>query len=109
MLVHSLSANKDGTLSLPDGVEVPFRLIRPDDVPAMRRFHGRLSEPIGHTMVMYWETEDPQRTLREIADSQDEFGKEFRRLIETAAPTIDLGQEQPLSNQLLFEWQESYR
>lgn len=65
--------------------------------------------PIGHTMVVYWETEDPQRTLREIADSQDEFGKEFRRLIETAAPTIDLGQEQPLSNQLLFEWQESYR
>lgn len=63
--------------------------------------------PIGHTLVVYWETKDPQRTLREIADSQDEFGKDFRRLIETAAPAIDLGQKQPLSNELLFEWQKS--
>ncbi len=63
--------------------------------------------PIGHAIVVYWETEDPQRTLREIADSQDEFDKDFRRLIETAAPAIDLGQEQPLSNELLFEWQGS--
>jgi GNAT superfamily N-acetyltransferase len=37
--------NKDGTLSLPGGGgDVPFRLIRPDDVPALQRFHGRLSE-----------------------------------------------------------------
>ncbi len=64
--------------------------------------------PIGHAIVVYWETVDPQRTLRDIADSQDEFDKNFRRLIETAAPAIDLGQEeQPLSNELLFEWQES--
>ena len=39
-----MSTNTDGTLSLPGGVEVPFRLIRPDDVPALQRFHGRLSE-----------------------------------------------------------------
>ena len=39
---------KDGTLSLPSGVEVPFRLIRPDDVPALRRFHTRLSEKSIH-------------------------------------------------------------
>jgi hypothetical protein len=63
--------------------------------------------PIGHAIVVYWETEDPQRTFREIADSQDEFDKDFRRLIETAAPALDLGQEQPLSNELLFEWQGS--
>ncbi len=42
--VHGLRTNKDGTLGLPGGVDVPFRLIRPDDVPALRRFHGRLSE-----------------------------------------------------------------
>ena len=63
--------------------------------------------PIGASMIVYWETDDPQRTLREIADSQDEFDKDFRRLIETAAPAIDLGQNQPLSNELLFEWQPS--
>ena len=63
--------------------------------------------PIGYAIVVYWETDDPQRTLREIADSQDEFDKDFRRLIETAAPAVDFGQKQPLSNELLFEWQAS--
>jgi len=60
--------------------------------------------PIGQAIVVYWETEDPQRTLREMADSQDEFDKRFRQLIETAAPAIDLTKAQPLSNELLFEW-----
>jgi RimJ/RimL family protein N-acetyltransferase len=35
---------RDGTLSLPNGVNVPFRTIQPDDVPTLRRFHERLSE-----------------------------------------------------------------
>src|SRR5215210_3918872 len=35
---------KDETLSLSSGVDVPFRLIQPDDVSALQRFHGRLSE-----------------------------------------------------------------
>jgi hypothetical protein len=61
--------------------------------------------PIGHTVIVYWETEDPQRTLREIAESQDEFDSRFRQMIETAAPAIDLTKEQPLSNELLFMWQ----
>ena len=60
--------------------------------------------PIGHSIIVYWETEDPQRTLRDMADSQDEFDKTFRQVIETAAPAIDLTEEQPLSNELLFEW-----
>lgn len=63
--------------------------------------------PIGHAIVVYWETEDPQRTLREIADSQDEFDKRFIELIRTAAPGINLSDEQPLSNELLFTWQAS--
>ncbi len=33
--------------------------------------------PIEASIIVYWETDDPQRTLREIADSQDEFGKNF--------------------------------
>jgi GNAT superfamily N-acetyltransferase len=35
---------KDQTISLPNGTDVPFRVLRPDDVPALQRFHGRLSE-----------------------------------------------------------------
>lgn len=60
--------------------------------------------PIGQTMIVYWETEDPQRTLRQIADSQDEFDKQFKELIESSAPAVDLSKEQPLSNELLFRW-----
>jgi len=33
-----------GTITLPEGVDVPVRTIRPDDVPALQRFHSRLSE-----------------------------------------------------------------
>src|SRR5918994_7205625 len=39
-----MSTNKNGTINLPSGVDVPFRLIQPDDVPALQRFHRRLSE-----------------------------------------------------------------
>ncbi len=63
--------------------------------------------PIGQAIIVYWETEDPQRTLREMADSQDEFDKRFRQLIKTAALAIDLTKEQPLSNELLFTWRAS--
>ena len=31
-------------LTLPDGYDIPFRPIDPDDVPALHRFHSRLSE-----------------------------------------------------------------
>ena len=57
-------------------------------------------------MIVYWETEDPQRTLREIADSQDEIDKRFKQVVENAAPALDLSQENPLSNELLFEWHQ---
>jgi hypothetical protein len=38
----------------------------------------------------------PQCTLREIVDSQDEFDKQFKELIRTAAPAIDSSSEKPL-------------
>src|SRR5919199_4550393 len=61
--------------------------------------------PIGQAVIVYWETEDPQQTLREMANAQDEFDRMFRQFIETAAPAIDLSKEQPLSSELLFTWQ----
>jgi hypothetical protein len=62
--------------------------------------------PIGQSMIVYWETEDPQRTLREMVNSQDEFDEEFRQMIENAAPAVDFSKENPLSTELLFEWQQ---
>jgi hypothetical protein len=62
--------------------------------------------PIGASIIVYWDTEDPQRTLREMATTQDEVDQKFRQVIENAAPAIDLSQENPLSNELLFEWQQ---
>ena len=35
---------EDGTLSLPGGTVISFRTIRPDDVDALQRFHGRLGQ-----------------------------------------------------------------
>ena len=35
---------KDQTLTLPSGVEIPFRVVRPDDAPSLQRLHGRCSE-----------------------------------------------------------------
>src|SRR4028119_334255 len=42
--------------------------------------------PIGQALVVYWDTEDPQRTLRDIADAQGEFGEQVKQLVQRAAP-----------------------
>lgn len=39
-----MGARKDGTLSLPNSANVTFRVIEPDDVPALQRFLERLSD-----------------------------------------------------------------
>ena len=62
--------------------------------------------PIGQALVVYWETEDPQRTLRQLADSQDEVVERFRDLIMSAAPALDLSAEHPITSELLFSWPE---
>jgi RimJ/RimL family protein N-acetyltransferase len=36
--------NKDQTLTLPSGVEIPFRVVRVEDAPALQRLHARCSE-----------------------------------------------------------------
>ncbi len=61
--------------------------------------------PKGASIIVYLETDDPQHTLREIANSQDEVDKRCKQVVENAAPALDLSQENPLSNELLFEWQ----
>jgi hypothetical protein len=60
--------------------------------------------PIGQAVVVYWETEDPQRALRAMADSQDEVDNMLKQFIETTAPAIDLTKKHPLSNELILEW-----
>jgi hypothetical protein len=35
--------NKDQILTLPSGVEIPFRVVRPDDAPTLQRLHARCS------------------------------------------------------------------
>lgn len=62
--------------------------------------------PIGASIIVYWKTEDHQRTLREIVASQDEVDKRFKQVVENAAPALDLSQENPLFNELLFEWHQ---
>src|SRR5829696_991468 len=36
--------NEDQTLTLFSGVAIPFRIVRPDDAPALQRLHARCSE-----------------------------------------------------------------
>ena len=43
-----MAATKDQTFSLPDGVEVPFRAVRPEDAPDLQRVHARCSERTIH-------------------------------------------------------------
>src|ERR671920_475911 len=35
---------EDQTLTLPSGAQIPFRVVRPDDAPALQRLHGRCGE-----------------------------------------------------------------
>src|SRR3712207_1715016 len=49
--------------------------------------------PVGASMIVYWETDDPQRTLREIADSQDEVDRRFKELIENRSEERRVGKE----------------
>ena len=35
---------KDQTLTLPSGAQIPFRVVRPDDAPALQRLYARCSE-----------------------------------------------------------------
>jgi len=100
-LVRGLGEEVSGTGGLGEGYEESRKRlgIRGEKVWVQ-------GTPIGSSVIVYWETDDPQRTLREIADSQDEFDKRFKQVLENAAPALDLSKENPLSNELLFEWHQ---
>ena len=51
------------------------------------------STSIGDMMIVYWESDDPQYVLREIAASQDQFDDRFRQFIQSVTPAIDLSRE----------------
>src|SRR5829696_4855805 len=46
MVPHSQNNEheNEGTIGLPSGYDVPFRLVQPSDAPALQRFLGRCSE-----------------------------------------------------------------
>ena len=41
---HNDEQENEGTLGLPIGYDVPFRIVQPSDAPALQRFLGRCSE-----------------------------------------------------------------
>ena len=68
--------NKDQTLALPSGVEIPFRVVRPEDAPALQRAIGRCSE---RTIYLRFfgsleELSDEKARYFASTDSVDHFG-----------------------------------
>ena len=67
---------KDQTLTLPSAVEIPFRVVRPDDAPALQRLHSRCSERtiylrfFGSMKVL----SDEKARYFASTDSSDHFG-----------------------------------
>ena len=98
-LVRSIAEMVSGSGELREGYEQSRKMLGINEEKVWLQ-----RTPIGNSIIVYWETEDPQRTLREIADSQDEIDKRFKQVVENAAPALDLSQENPLSNELLFEF-----
>jgi len=100
-LVRSIAEMVSGSGELREGYETSRKMLGISEEKVWLQ-----RTPIGQSIIVYWETEDPQRTLREMANSQAEADKLFRQVIENAAPSIDLSKENPLSNELLFQWQQ---
>jgi hypothetical protein len=60
--------------------------------------------PMGEIALVYWEVEDPQRALQEMAESQDQFDAWFRQFIQNVHG-VDIAGDQPPSSELVFDWQ----
>jgi hypothetical protein len=60
--------------------------------------------PMGDMAIVYWEAENPQRILEQMAQSQDQFDEWFRQYIQNAHG-LDITQDQPATNELVFDWQ----
>ena len=62
--------------------------------------------PMGEIVLVYWEVEDPQRALRQMAESQDQFDSWFRQFIQNVHG-VDIAGGPPPSSELVFDWQAS--
>jgi RimJ/RimL family protein N-acetyltransferase len=67
---------EDQTLTLPCGVEISFRVVRPEDAPALQRLHARCSE---RTIYLRFfgsmkKLSDEQARYFASTDGQDHFG-----------------------------------
>ena len=60
--------------------------------------------PMGDMVIIYWEAENPQRILEQMAQSQDQFDEWFRQFIQSTHG-VDITQERPPASELVFEWQ----
>lgn len=60
--------------------------------------------PLGDMAIIYWEAENPQRALEEMARSQDEFDTRFRQFLQETHG-VDVTQEQAPISDLVFDWQ----
>jgi GNAT superfamily N-acetyltransferase len=56
-----------GDLTLPDGVAVPVRAIRPDDAPALQRLYGRLSKQSIHLRFFGYMKQLPDHMAKHLA------------------------------------------
>jgi hypothetical protein len=62
--------------------------------------------PMGQIVIVYWEVDDPQRALRQMAESQNQFDIWFRQFIENVHG-VDITQEQPPASEFVFDWEAS--
>ena len=74
--VKTITLPKDKTLLLPSGVEIPFRVVRPSDAPALQRLHARCSE---RTIYLRFfgsikELSDKQARYFASTDGSEHFG-----------------------------------
>src|SRR3954449_11856339 len=78
-MTHSAHNNEhetEGTLTLPSGYEIPFRVIQPKDALALQRFLGRCSERTIYLRFFGSLDEFPEEKARYFAsvDGVDHFG-----------------------------------
>ncbi len=71
-----IGMNKDQTLTLPSGVEIPFRVVRVQDASALQRLHARCSE---RTIYLRFfgpmqKLSDEQAKYFASTDGVDQFG-----------------------------------
>ncbi len=63
--------------------------------------------PMGEMALIYLEAEDPQRALRGMAESQDQFDAWFRQYVQDVHG-IDVAGGPPPSSELVFDWEAGY-